>query len=331
MTKKITLLDGLLDQLKDLYSAETQLLKMMPRMEKKSQNERLKEAFMTHRAETEKQVGRLGLISELLGQKLTGKTCKAMRGLIEEGQEVLDEDSDNNALIDAMLISAAQRVEHYEIAGYGTARAFAEELGLSKVAKLLQETLDEESEADKLLSFISEEEVLEDADRFTDEADERNSSDKRKKTESNEKRAGAISRGAAVLVGIVLTALMTTMSWAESREGTAVPSPIAQQDRSTDADNTDRNKRFSTTGSSGGEDMTLSSAQRELLASIRREIVANEQLSTNAHNVKILFREGSILLRGPVVSATERIWIAETTGRLAKGIPVINELEVIAG
>ena len=158
---KLDSLDKVLEsELKDLYSAENQLLKALPRMAKKASTPSLKVAFTSHLEETKGQVERLQKIGTILGIKLTGKVCKAMQGLVEEGKEVLEEESDNKALIDVLLIGAAQRVEHYEIAGYGTARAIAEKLGRGEVAQLLQESLDEESAADEKLTAISEGEVL---------------------------------------------------------------------------------------------------------------------------------------------------------------------------
>lgn len=158
---KLTSLDKVLeDELKDLYSAENQLLKALPKMAKKASTPSLKEAFTNHLEETRGQVDRLQQVGGMLGIKLSGKVCKAMQGLVEEGKEVIEADSDNKALIDVLLIGAAQRVEHYEIAGYGTARAIAEKLGRREVAQLLQATLDEESAADEKLTAISEGEVL---------------------------------------------------------------------------------------------------------------------------------------------------------------------------
>jgi ferritin-like metal-binding protein YciE len=138
---KIATLDKLLeDELKDLYNAEGQLVKALPKMAKAASDAALKKAFSSHLTETKGQVERLTKIGQLLGIKLGGKKCKAMEGLLEEGKEILEADGPA-AVIDAALIGAAQRVEHYEIAAYGTARAFAEHLGNSKVVKLLQQTL----------------------------------------------------------------------------------------------------------------------------------------------------------------------------------------------
>lgn len=154
-----TLSDLLEDELKDLYSAENQLIKALPKMAKKAASPKLKAAFTAHLKETEGHVSRLTKISEKLDIKLTGKKCAAMEGLVEEGSEVISEKGEP-AVIDAALIGAAQRVEHYEIAAYGTARAMAETLGHTEVASLLQQTLDEEGEADKKLTAIAEGEVL---------------------------------------------------------------------------------------------------------------------------------------------------------------------------
>ena len=145
----------LVDEIKDLYSAENQIIKALPRMAKAATSPELKRAFERHLEETRRQVERLNQIGEALDIKLTGKKCKGMEGLIEEGKEIMEEDLDDNA-IDAGLIGAAQKVEHYEIAGYGTARTHAELLGHSKIAKLLQQTLDEEGATDKKLTALAE-------------------------------------------------------------------------------------------------------------------------------------------------------------------------------
>src|SRR5207237_9972105 len=137
-----TLEDLLHHELKDLYSAENQLLKALPKMAKAASHEELVTAFETHLEETKGQVERLDKIAEQLGKKLTGHKCKAMEGLIEEGADLIDEDAEDSVR-DAGLIGAAQRVEHYEIAGYGTARALATRLGHEDIADLLGETLEE--------------------------------------------------------------------------------------------------------------------------------------------------------------------------------------------
>jgi ferritin-like metal-binding protein YciE len=149
-----SLKDLLIDELKDLYSAETQLLKALPKMAKAATNPALKQGFEKHLEQTEGHVQRLEEIFEILDESPKGKTCKAMKGLVEEGAEAIEEDAPD-AVKDANLIGAAQRVEHYEIAAYGTARSFAEILDEKRVVKLLQQTLVEEEATDKKLTALS--------------------------------------------------------------------------------------------------------------------------------------------------------------------------------
>src|SRR5437867_12011632 len=145
----------LIHDMRDLYNAETQLLKALPKMANKACNADLKSAFETHLRETEGHVKRLQQVFDKLGKKPTGKKCAAMEGLIEEGKEAMGEDMDEETM-DAALISVAQKVEHYEIAGYGTVRTWAQQLGDDQTARLLQQTLDEEGKTDKLLTQLAE-------------------------------------------------------------------------------------------------------------------------------------------------------------------------------
>jgi ferritin-like metal-binding protein YciE len=144
----------LLDELKDLYSAEKQITKALPKMAKAAESPELKEAFESHLEETKGHVERLDQIFEMLGKTPRGKTCRGMQGLIEEGSEILEE-ADKGPVRDAALISAAQRVEHYEMAGYGSVREYAKMLGQKEIASLLEETLEEEKAADKKLNMVS--------------------------------------------------------------------------------------------------------------------------------------------------------------------------------
>lgn|SRR5690606_9928976 len=150
--------DLLLDHLKDLYDAEHQITKALPKMAKAASSPQLKTAFEKHLSETENQIRRLEQVFETMGKKATRKTCKGMKGLIEEGEEILKEDAADDVR-DAGLIAAAQKVEHYEIASYGTVRAYAEMLGMDEAADLLQKTLDEEGNTDKKLTQLAESRV----------------------------------------------------------------------------------------------------------------------------------------------------------------------------
>lgn len=143
-----------LSELRDLYHAEGQLLKALPEMANGASSVELKNAFETHLKETEGHVERLEEVFELLDEAPRGKVCKAMKGLIEEGSEILEEDGEDSVL-DAGIIVAAQKVEHYEMAAYGSVRTFAELLGLGEAVELLQTTLDEESAANELLNDLA--------------------------------------------------------------------------------------------------------------------------------------------------------------------------------
>jgi ferritin-like metal-binding protein YciE len=167
--------DLLVDQLKDLYHAEGQLTKALPKMAKAAHAPELRQAFEKHLAQTQEHVSRLEEVFEKIGQKPSAKKCHGMKGLIEEGSEAISEKAED-AVRDAALIAAAQRVEHYEIAGYGTVRAYAETLGLSEAAAILKKTLDEEGDTDKLLTKIAMTHVNRMAEQGHDGSDSRRES-----------------------------------------------------------------------------------------------------------------------------------------------------------
>ncbi len=146
--------DLLVDEIKDLYDAEHQLTKALPKMAKAASSPNLKSAFESHLKETEGHIRRLEQVFDGLGKKPTRKTCAAMKGLVEEGSQVIEEEMDPDVK-DAALIGAAQRVEHYEMAGYGTVRTFAHLLGHHDLEAILQSTLDEEGEADHNLTDLA--------------------------------------------------------------------------------------------------------------------------------------------------------------------------------
>ena len=145
-----------IDELRDLYNAETQLTKALPKMAKASSNTELRQAFEEHLRQTSEHVSRLEQIFEMLEEKPTGKKCLGMEGLVKEGAETMREEYED-AVMDAGIIGAAQRVEHYEIAAYGTAREFAQLLGEDQHVSLLEETLEEEKQTDQKLTQLAEE------------------------------------------------------------------------------------------------------------------------------------------------------------------------------
>ncbi|MGO4706412.1 ferritin-like domain-containing protein [Microvirga sp. 2MCAF38] len=153
-SKEKNLNDLFLHTLKDMYFAEKQILKALPKMEKATETDELKKAFAHHRKQTEIHVDRLEKVFEIAGARAQGVTCEAIKGILEEGEEVMGDFADSAAL-DAALVAAAQAVEHYEITRYGTLRTWAEQLGLKDAAKLLDQTLAEEKQTDELLSKMA--------------------------------------------------------------------------------------------------------------------------------------------------------------------------------
>lgn len=153
--KLASLQDLYVEELKDLYSAENQILKALPKMAKAAESQDLRAAFEEHEHQTREQVRRLEQIFDKLDTDAKGKVCKGMQGLLAEGDEFLEE-KPGAQVMDAGLISIAQRVEHYEIAGYGSVRSYAQQLGLNEQAQLLQQTLDEEGQTDKKLTQLAE-------------------------------------------------------------------------------------------------------------------------------------------------------------------------------
>jgi ferritin-like metal-binding protein YciE len=150
-----TLQDLYIDELRDLYNAENQLLKALPKMAKGASSPELKQAIEEHLEQTKGHVDRLDQIFGRMDESPKGKTCYAMKGLVEEGSEILGEDGEDSVL-DAAIIAAAQKVEHYEIASYGTVRTFADLLNQDEASQLLQETLNEESQANEKLNSLAE-------------------------------------------------------------------------------------------------------------------------------------------------------------------------------
>jgi ferritin-like metal-binding protein YciE len=153
-----TLEDLFHETLKDIYYAERKILKALPKMARGAQDEKLKAAFLQHKEETEGQVERLQQVFEIIGKRPRAKTCPAIDGIVEEGEEIMEEFKGSPAL-DAGLLAAAQAVEHYEISRYGTLRAWAEQLGYTDAVKLLEETLAEESKTDEALTKLAEKAV----------------------------------------------------------------------------------------------------------------------------------------------------------------------------
>ncbi len=157
-TKQKTLQDLFQDTLKDVYHAEKQILRALPKMAKAAESDELRKAFETHRDETEVQIERLEKVFEIMERRPQGKPCEAMQGLVEEGKEIMEDFKDSDAL-DAGLLASAQTIEHYEISRYGTLRTWAAQLGMKDAVGLLEETLEEEKKTDALLTQLAEKAV----------------------------------------------------------------------------------------------------------------------------------------------------------------------------
>lgn len=193
--------DALVDEIKDLYNAEKQLTKALPKLAKAATNDELREAFESHLEETQNQITRLERVFELLDEKPRGKHCAGMAGIIEEGNDQLEKDLEDSVM-DACIIKSAQSAEHYEIGSYGTAIAWAEALELTEVAELLQETLAEEKAADEKLSALAESGINEaatagESDDDMDEDDEESESESQRASEPASMSAKSASGGGA--------------------------------------------------------------------------------------------------------------------------------------
>lgn len=186
-----TLRDAFVDEIRDLYHAEKQLVKALPKLSKSAANASLRDALDAHLDQTETHVSRLEQVFEHLDERVKAKACAGMAGIIEEGSDILGERFDD-AVMDAAIIAAAQRAEHYEIAAYGTATAWAKTLGLTEVADLLGQTLEEEKSADQTLTELAEQEINAAAANGQAEADEESDEDEVTSTRST---AGRMENG----------------------------------------------------------------------------------------------------------------------------------------
>lgn len=187
MAEAPTLHDAFLDELRDTYDAEKQLTKALPKLAKASSNPELRQAFESHLEETRGQIERLEQVFESLDEKVRGKHCDGIAGIIEEGKSIMEEDFDETTM-DACLVAAGQRAEHYEMAAYGTLVAWAQALGHADAADLLQQTLDEEKAADETLSGLAEGGINQSAADATNADDEEDEED-----EENEEEAAPVS------------------------------------------------------------------------------------------------------------------------------------------
>ena len=318
-----SLRDVLIEELQDLYSAENQLLKALPKMAKKSSNSKLKEAFESHLEETNGQIEKLQQISKIIKFELEGKTCKAMKGLIEEAKEILEEESENDTLIDSLLIGAARRIEHYEMAAYSTVCSFARKLEESETEKLVNEILTQETNADKKLLSLLDKIVLKDYETSNKNLNSQMPS-KQDKTKSIP----------SSLKNLILCTFIASSSYIYSSPAISETKQEAykneMESKQYQNDNTGKNLRDKNEYRKTAEDQSFNSNETEVLAKIRKGIMANDTLSTNAHNVKIMLNKNEVTLRGPVNTIGEKNWIEQSTSKIVPNYKLINELEVVS-
>lgn len=193
----MTLQEKLVDEIRDLYHAEKQLIKALPKMAKGATHEDLREAFEAHLEETREHVTRLEEVFSAMGEKVRAKPCPGMAGIIEEGSELLQEE-EAGSVLDAAIIAAAQRVEHYEIGAYGTCAAWARLLGMGEVVSLLEQTLEEEKAADKKLTALAEQEInVSAANEGQEESEEEEEQARPRRAARRQSSAGSSSRAKA--------------------------------------------------------------------------------------------------------------------------------------
>ena len=335
MKRVITLRDVLLSELKDLYSAEHQLLAVLPQIENRATNQKLRAAIHSHFLETARHTNRLEEIGVLMRAPLSEKASVSMKGLLIEAKEALTTESEDDALVDLLLIGAMKRIEHYEMAAYSTVRAMSLELGEHEIADLLKESLDEELNMDEILSWIAGEEVLLTAHAQPTFREEKEMSALFNDIPIREipirsKRLQQATRMLGLFVTLIaLISASPGGARADHHEqGMAVSNEKSAAGHK--PDDTGRNVRDKNGNHVTADDQKLSGQDIEILARLRSEIVANKGLSSNGHNVKIIVEKQKVTLRGPVDSAAERTWIHETVARIAKGYSVVNNLEVVA-
>lgn len=200
MSEMNTLRDSLVDEIKDLFNAEKQLTKALPKLAKNATNPDLRAALESHLGETHEQIARLEQVFELLDETPRGKHCAGMAGIIEEGNDMLEEDAED-AVMDARIVAAGQRAEHYEMAAYGTCIAWSKALGLDEVATLLEATLNEEKAADQKLSALAESGINDAATADANDEDDEAEADEPVTAGSKRSPAGATTGGRAKPAG----------------------------------------------------------------------------------------------------------------------------------
>ncbi len=319
--------DCLTQQLKDLYSAEYQILANLTLLEQRATSRSLKQAAHAHLLATEGHLERLEDIGVLLNVSVSGQLCEAVRGLIDESKRIHDEHYENKALLDIVLIGVTQRAEAYAISSYENTHAIAVELGLDVVARLLEETLIEDRAAQSTFSAICFGEILPRANipASGDDKEQRINGSALPKTQP--RRPSLSTSRMLGFAGCLFLSQQGGLSPAQA-EGAQRPIRVSPQYRTLDAAH--RSARAHQTATSA-ERSHVTGTELGMLARIRRDIVTNATLSPKARRVSILLDQGKIHLRGPVQSLSEKDWLEKTSARASLGYVVINHLQIVPG
>ena len=298
-----TLKDLYIHELKDLYSAEKQIIKALPKMVKAATNKQLAAGFEEHFEQTKEHVARLEQILTSYDESTRGPKCQGMEGLIKEGEEMIEEDAEEEVR-DAGLIAAAQRVEHYEMAGYGCARTYAELLGDPDSAQLLQTTLTEESDTDEKLTDLAKSVINLRAQINNNRWACGLRSVIPPPTNSNERKPMKRTLLALTCLSAVSVAA------------------LAADDKKVNPDNTAKNERDRSGETQTSGDQSNSSADLKITQAIRQALMKDGELSTTAKNIKVITANGQVTLRGPVKTAQEKAKIDQIAKSAAGGAQI---------
>jgi ferritin-like metal-binding protein YciE len=333
-----TLNDGLVEQLKDLYSAEKQLVKELPKMKNKATSKSLRKALESHITDTENQIKRLDEISEILGIRINGYTCKAMQGLIEETKQIFEENTGDSSLIDVQIVASATKIEHYEIAAYNSTIEISKQLDNTEITELLRASLVEEKDAERLLSSIAKGEIIPEASSSTEKSISvskkprnidkviKNLGNRSSKRESNAKNI-------ALLVALSLS-LVANLLVANAQDTNSYDSVLDEakgrysDNEKSDNENTENNSLYNNLNKNADEQGLSGGNNLEVLAKIRSSIIKNDELSMNGHNIKIIVDNKLVTLTGPVDSIAEKDWIYKTAKKIAVNYTVLDKLSL---
>ncbi len=319
--------DCLTQQLKDLYSAEYQILANLTLLEQRATSRSLKQAAHAHLLATEGHLERLEDIGVLLNVSVSGQLCEAVRGLVDESKRIQDDQYENKALLDVVLLGATQRAEAYAISSYENAHDIAVELGLDTASRLLEETLIEDRAAQSTFSAICFGEILPRANipASGDDKEQRINGSALPKTQPRRP-----SLSTSRMLGFAGCLFLSQQGGLSPVQAETAQKPIRISPQYRTIDSVHGSAHAQEIVSSGGR-YHVTGTELGMLARIRRDIVTNATLSSKARRVSIVLDQGKIHLRGPVQSLSEKDWLGKTSARASLGYEVINHLQIVPG